>query len=200
MTNSMVDPKLGEFSLERMVRAVEMVRERLVRATALLERAGIPYAVIGDSAYMEWIARIDASAVRYTQDVSILIHHADRDRAARELERAGFIRAQPGSPATFLDGPGASKRDTVKVVLAVDTMPAHGDFAATDVDQATKCEQFRIVPFESLARVSLERFRINDKVNVRDAIDIGLIDETWLPRLPADLAARLKTLIDTPDG
>jgi hypothetical protein len=183
-----------------MVRAVERVRDRLLRATAALERADTLYAVIGDCAYMEWIARIDRSAMRYTQEVSILIHRADLDRAARELQRAGFIGVDSTGPQTFLDGQGASKRDTVKVVLAADTIPGHGEFAATDVAEATRCEQFRIVPFESLARVSLEKFRTNDKVNVRDAIDVGLIDNSWLPRLPADLAARLKTLIDTPDG
>jgi hypothetical protein len=183
-----------------MIRAVEMVRERLLRSTAALKRADIPYAVIGDSAYMEWIARIDASAVRYTQDVSILIHRDDLERAARELQRGGFVRGESGNPLTFMDGPDANRRATVKIVLAVDTIRSKDEFASTDVSLAVKGERFRIVPFESLVRVSLDVFRINDKVNVRDAIDVGLIDELWLPRLPGDLAARLKTLIDTPDG
>jgi hypothetical protein len=37
-------------TLDRMVRAVEKVRERLTRATAALEQAGIPYAVVGGNA------------------------------------------------------------------------------------------------------------------------------------------------------
>ena len=37
----------GSLSLERVVRAVEKVRERLLRATAALEKVGIPYAVAG---------------------------------------------------------------------------------------------------------------------------------------------------------
>ena len=41
---------LGEFSLDRMVRAVEKVRERLLRATAALENAAVPYAVVGGNA------------------------------------------------------------------------------------------------------------------------------------------------------
>ena len=36
---------VGEVSWERMIRAVEKVRERLRRAVAALEAAGIPYAV-----------------------------------------------------------------------------------------------------------------------------------------------------------
>ena len=35
---------LGPFSLDRVVRAVELVRQRLLRATAALEAAAVPYA------------------------------------------------------------------------------------------------------------------------------------------------------------
>jgi hypothetical protein len=31
-------------------------------------------------------------------------------------------------------------------------------------------------------------------------LEIGLIDPTWTARFPADLAARLQLLIDTPEG
>ena len=44
------DVGLAPVSWERMIRAVERVRERLSRATAALQRAGIPYAVIGGNA------------------------------------------------------------------------------------------------------------------------------------------------------
>ena len=36
--------------LDRMERAVAKVRERLLRATAALNRAGVPYAVVGGNA------------------------------------------------------------------------------------------------------------------------------------------------------
>ncbi len=40
----------GDVSLERMVRAVEKVRERLLRSTSALDQAGVPYAVAGGNA------------------------------------------------------------------------------------------------------------------------------------------------------
>lgn len=40
-------PVLGPFSLARAVIAMELVRERLLRAAAALERAGLAYAVAG---------------------------------------------------------------------------------------------------------------------------------------------------------
>jgi hypothetical protein len=42
----------GLLALDRLERAVEKVRHRLLRSTAALEVAGIPYAVIGGNAVM----------------------------------------------------------------------------------------------------------------------------------------------------
>jgi len=36
-------------------------------------------------------------------------------------------------------------------------------------------------------------------MHLRDMLDVGLIGATWTARLPADLAARLQLLIDTPE-
>src|SRR5260370_1306226 len=62
---------LGEVSWERMIRAVEKVRERLLRATAALDKAGVPYAVVGRNAGAARVSRIDEAAVRNTQDVDL---------------------------------------------------------------------------------------------------------------------------------
>jgi len=43
-------------------------------------------------------------------------------------------------------------------------------------------------------------FRDKDRTHLRDLLDVGLIDATWLGRLPAELAGRLKGLIETPEG
>ena len=67
--------------LDRMVRAVERVRERLARAVRALEQAGIRYAVAGGNAVATWVAKIDESAVRNTQDVGILLRREDLDAA-----------------------------------------------------------------------------------------------------------------------
>jgi hypothetical protein len=38
-----------------------------------------------------------------------------------------------------------------------------------------------------------------DQVHLLDLIDVGLIDEGWFDRLPPELSARLKELIDNPE-
>ena len=53
--------------LDRMERAVAKVRQRLLRATAVLNQAGVPYAVVGGNAVASWVATIDEGAVRTTR-------------------------------------------------------------------------------------------------------------------------------------
>src|SRR5713101_7748980 len=103
----MVDGKSAEIILERMVRAVERVRERLLRATTALEKAGIPYAVVGGNAVAAWVARMDEAAVRNTQDVGIMIRRADVEAATIALTQVGFVRRHVRGIDLFLDGPKA---------------------------------------------------------------------------------------------
>src|SRR5450432_1575978 len=90
--------------LDRMVLAVERVRDRLVRVSAALAAAGIPYAVAGGNAVAAWVATVDAAAVRNTQDVDILLRRADLDAANQSLQSAGFIRRHAAGIDLFLDG------------------------------------------------------------------------------------------------
>ena len=101
-----------------MIRAVEKVKERLSRAVAALEKAGIPYAVVGGHAVAAWVSRVDEAAVRNTQDVDILLRRSDLDAAEMALAPAGFIRRHVKSIDMFLDGPNAKARDAVHVLFA----------------------------------------------------------------------------------
>ena len=77
LTELLIDEDL----MNRMVRAVERVRDRMHRAASALEQAGIAYAVIGGNAVAAHVGRIDESAVRNTQDVDILLRRSDLDAA-----------------------------------------------------------------------------------------------------------------------
>jgi len=87
-----MSPKLS--LLDRMVLAVERVRDRLKRASEALEAAGIPYAVVGGNAVAAWVATVDAAAVRNTQDVVILLRRSDLDAAS--AARLQFLINNPG--------------------------------------------------------------------------------------------------------
>src|SRR5438034_4235437 len=83
---------MGPDILDRMERAVAKVRERLLRATAALNAAGIPYAVVGGNAVASWVATVDEGAVRNTRDVDLLVRRADLAAITATLEQAGFVR------------------------------------------------------------------------------------------------------------
>src|SRR5258705_8237035 len=103
----------GDVSWERMIRAVEKVRQRLQRAAAALEAAGVPYAVAGGNAVAAWVSRIDETAVRNTRDVDILLRRADLGAATSAMSRAGFVHRHAAGVEMFLDGPSAGARDAV---------------------------------------------------------------------------------------
>ena len=193
------DP-LGVISLDRMVRAVEKVRERLLRATSALERAGVPYAVVGGNAVAAWVSSVDESAVRNTQDVDILIRRADLPAATQALEAAGFRYRHSAGIDMFLDGEGAKARDSVHVVFAAEKVRREYLFPAPTLDESSRAASFRVLTLEALVRMKLTSFRDKDRVHIRDMIGVGLIDESWCNRLPAELVGRLQELLNDPEG
>ena len=103
--------------LDRMERAVAKVRDRLLRATAVLNQAGIPYAVVGGHAVASWVATIDEGAVRNTRDVDVLVRREDLPAVAAAFEKAGFVRADVLEVTMFLDGPHAKPSESVHLLF-----------------------------------------------------------------------------------
>jgi hypothetical protein len=196
----MANIPLHPVSWDRMVRAVEKVRERLKRATGALERAGVPYAVIGGNAVAAWVARVDEAAVRNTPDVDILLRRADLEPAKSALAHAGFIYRLSSGIDSFLDGPAAKDRDAVHVIFAGEKLLLDNAGPAPDVTESEKLGDFMVLALEALVRMKLTSFRLKDRVHVRDFIDVGLVDASWRDRLPPELGARLQELLDTPEG
>lgn len=191
---------LSPFSLDRMVRAVEKVRERLLRATIALEQAGIPYAVAGGNAVAVWVTRVDEAAVRNTRDVDILIRRADLDRIREALGSVGFVYRHVAGVDIFLDGPEASARDAVHVIFAGEKVRPHEAVPNPEVTESEDADRFRVLSLEALVRIKLTAFRDKDRTHLRDLLDVGLIDADWVMRFPPELGARLQRLIDTPEG
>ena len=194
-----VDPQLP--ILERMVRAVEKVRDRLLRACAALEKAGVHYAVIGGNAVAAWVATVAESAVRNTQDVDILLDRAEFENAKHALEAAGFIYQNVFGVDLFLDGPDAHPRDAVHVIFGREKVRPHYDAPAPDPHEAEQFPQgMRVLTLNALVRMKLTSFRLKDRVHLMDLIEIGLLGEKDLAALPPKLAARLKELLENPEG
>jgi hypothetical protein len=177
--------------LDRMVLAVERVRDRLERATKALEAAGVPHAVAEGNAVAAWVATVDAAAVRNTQDVDVLLRRENLDRAAAALAGAGFVRRHVGGIELFLDGPDAKARDAVHVVMAGEKARPKYVAAAPDVSESARPGegQFNVVALESLVRMKLTSVRDKDRTHLRYLLEVGLIDASWGGRFPKELGS-----------
>ncbi len=193
------DLTVGEISLERMVRAVEKVRNRLLRAAKALEEAKVPYAVAGGNAVAAWVARIDESAVRNTQDVDIILRREDLEAATHALGQAGFVHRHVKGVDMFLDGPEAKARDAVHVVFAGEKVRPEYHLPVPDVVEAEEAREFRLLKLEPLVKMKLTSFRLKDQVHLLDLAGVGLIDESWVTRVPPELKERLQELLNSPD-
>jgi hypothetical protein len=190
----------AEVSWERMSNAIEKVRQRLLRAARALEEARVPYAVAGGNAVAAWVSRVDEAAVRNTQDVDIVLRRADLSPARKALERAGFVYRHVANVDMFLDGPDAKARDAVHIVFAAEKVRPDYVAPVPDVSESEETETFRLLSLDALVRMKLTSFRDKDRVHLRDLMEVGLVDESWLERVPAALRPRLQELLDNPEG
>ena len=183
-----------------MVRAVEKVRERLLKAVRALESAGIPYAVAGGNAIAAWVTTVDEGAVRNTRDVDVMLRRVDLERARAALEGVGFVYRHTAGLDVFLDGPEASVRDAVHIVFAGEKVRPQEPVANPDLTASERTSEFAVLTLEALVTIKLTAFRDKDRTHLRDLIEVGLLDRSWLPNLPTPLAERLQSILDDPFG
>ena len=192
--------RFGFDVLDRVEQAVAMVKERLKRAVAALEAAGVPYAVVGGHAVAAWVSQIDPAAVRTTVDVDILIARVDFDRARAALEAVGFIHSFTFGIDIFVDGPEGKAREAVHIIFAGERVKPGDAVPAPDLSATAAFEGYKIVEFDRLLVMKLTAFHLKDRVHLLDMIDVGLIDAATLDRLPPELRPRLEQLLNNPDG
>jgi len=186
--------------LDRMERAVAKVRERLLRATAALNKAKIPYAVVGGNAVASWVATVDEGAARNTRDVDLLVRRDDLPAITSTLEQAGFVYGELLGVVMFRDGAEGKPSEAIHLLFAGEkTRPDHL-LPAPEIQTVEDPAKYQVITLESLVVMKLMSNRRKDQVHVEDLIGVRLIDESWLEKLPSELAVRLKLILDTPDG
>lgn len=185
---------------DRVMSAIEQVRDRLLRATAALEHARVPYVVIGGNAVSVWVGRKDPAAVRFTQDVDLALRRADLDAAKAALEEAGFVYRHAAGIDMFLDGPDAKARDAVHVIFSGEKVRPEYALPVPDVAESEPDKAFQVLNLDALVRMKLTSFRLKDRVHLQDMIGVGLIDPSWVNRVPPELAPRLQEILDNPEG
>ncbi len=193
-------PILENATWERMVRAVEQVRERCARAVRALEAGGVPYAVVGGHAVANWVASIDEGAVRNTRDVDILIRRADLAAARAAMEAVGFVFGNTFGVDFFIDGPTGKPSEGVHLLYSGEPVKETDPVPTPDLTETIRGREFQLVNLEALIRMKLVSYRDKDKTHIRDMIGVGLIDASWPAKYPPPLDERLREILATPDG
>lgn len=189
-----------------MSNAVDTVRRRLLRAAAALAEAGVAYAVVGGNAVAAWVSRVDAAAVRNTRDVDLLIRREDLPACIAALEKADFHHRRVASLGraeamdVFLDGPQSKVSDALHIVFAGEKTTANQPEPNAAVSESEDTGEFRLISLEALVRMKLSAFRDKDRVHLRDLLAVGLLDASWLDRLPVELRPRLAQILASPEG
>lgn len=202
---AMLPTVIAPVSWERMDRAIQKVKDRLLRAAAALRKAGIPYAVVGGNAVAAWVSKVDESAVRNTRDVNLLLRRFDFPAARGALEATGFQHRRVAMPGTggmmdvFLDGPGAKVRDALHIHWAGEKVREENPEPSPDVVDSEETSGFTLISLPALVRMKLSSFRDKDRMHLRDLIETGLVDESWCAELPGILATRLEELLEHPE-
>src|SRR5271170_6410473 len=148
---------MNEDILDRMERAVAKVRERLLRATAALNQAGVPYAVVGGNAVASWVATIDEGAVRNTRDIDILVRRSDLPTITTALEQAGFVRDELLDVIMFRDGDEGKPSEAVHLLFAGEKVRPDHHLPAPDIQTVSDPANFPVIALESLVLMKLSR-------------------------------------------
>ncbi len=178
--------------------AVERVEKLLMRVTAALEAAGVPYAVIGGNAVAAWVASVDEGAVRATKDVNLLVRRADFNAMARALDPCDLVPAEVLGVHMFVDRHSPSPKLGVHLIFANERVRSTDPHAAPDPDESVRSRAgFRIAEIGPLLKMKLLAFRLHDQVHIQDLFSVGLIDAQVAKSLPPDLLDRLRQVRDT---
>lgn len=171
---------------------------KLLKVTAALDAAAIPYAVIGGLAVAHHVGLVDRGAIRTTADVDLLINRDSLAAMQETLAKIGFKYCLAAGVHMFLDTPSA--REGVHVIMAGEKVRPDYHAAAPTLKDVDRDEAgFAVLPLRELVVMKLTSFRDKDRTHLRDMIDVGLLPGAIRETLPDALRERLQMLLDNPE-
>jgi hypothetical protein len=176
--------------------ALDDVTDRLERITLALESAGVAYALVGGQAVALWVATKDPAAVRTTKDVDILLRREDLPKARAAATSVGLDYFELMGVGMLLDRSDPNPRKAVHVLWAGEKVRPEYLLPSPTVDERELLEPGKyVVSIAGLVRMKLMSHRDQDRVHLRDMIDVSLVGRDLLATLPPDLASRLDVLL-----
>ncbi len=176
--------------------AMDAVTDRLERITKAFEDGAVPYALIGGQAVALWVSTKDPAAVRTTKNVDILLRKEDLPRARAAALTIQMDYLEVVGVGMFLERADPNPRHAVRVAWAGEKVRPEYSWPAPTIDQRLALEPGKhVVSLTGLVLMKLVSNRDQDRVHLRDMIDVGLVDRQLLHELPEELAERLSALL-----
>jgi hypothetical protein len=180
----------------RYLLALDEVTDRLERITKALTAASVPYALVGGQAVALWVATKDPAAVRTTKDVDLLLRREDLPRARAAALTVNLEYFEVAGVGMFLERTNPNPRRAVHLLWAGEKVRPEYPLPSPTIDQRQALGPGKdVVSLPCLVRMKLMSNRDQDRVHLRDLIDVGLVGRDLLQGLPAELAERLDALL-----
>lgn len=181
---------------ERYLMALDDVTDRLQRITQALEGAGVAYALVGGQAVALWVATRDPAAVRTTKDVDILLRRDDLPKARAAAIGVALDYFEVLGVGMFLERSDPNPRKAVHLLWAGEKVRPEYPLPSPTMDERETLDATKsVVSLAGLVRMKLMSNRDQDRVHLRDLIDVGLVSRDLLQTLPPELASRLDALL-----
>lgn len=176
--------------------AIEDVTQRFLNVTAAFEAAQIPYALVGWQAVALWVATRDPAAVRTTNDVDVLVRREDLPAVRKAGLTIGMDYFEVLGVGMLLERDNPNPRRGVHLIWAGEKVRPENVLAAPVLEKIERLESGKpVVSLVDLVQMKLMANRDQDRVHLRDMIDVDLIGREMLPNLPPELAVRLNALL-----
>lgn len=187
---------LTESLWKQYLMALDDVTDRLERICGALNRAAIPYALVGGQAVALWVASRDPAAVRTTKDVDILLRRQDLPNARAAAHSVDMDYFEVLGVGMFLDRRDPNPRHAVHLVWAGEKVRPDYALPSPSIDQRQMLsEGLPVASLPALVQMKLLSNRDQDRVHLRDMIEVGLVDRQLLAQIPAELAPGLEALL-----
>jgi hypothetical protein len=181
---------------ERYVMALDDVTDRLHRIVGALEREGVAYALVGGQAVALWVATKDPAAVRTTKDVDILLRREDLPRARAAAASVDLDYFEVLGVGMLLERSDPNPRKGVHLLWAGQKVQPDSALPSPTIDERELLGgNTHVVSLAGLVCMKLVANRDQDRVHLRDLIDVGLVTRELAHALPAELASRLDALL-----
>ena len=134
--------------------------------------------------------------MRTTKDVDLLLRRSDVPAVRRAAREVGLDYFEVLGVGMLLERSDPHPRRGVHLIWAGEKVRPEYDFPAPQVgDSQSLAEGIRVVALPGLVQMKLTSFRDQDRLHLRDMIEVGLVDRNLLAQLPSPLSARLEGLL-----